>query len=229
MDIQNYFIFGCGIYIQKGFKAQHTFWIEDKVSGNSEVLYVNWEQYHNHTSIDIYPEKSTILHCKSCENTNCKYHTSYNENQNATVDIDKLFQPDPFIEKRDTLRLNLMLKIKLFNLRDLSDSEEIDRNNFHYAKVNNLSCTGCNVILEKMPEEEMPDILDNVEIMFASNVIIRKKSSDKTDQAFNLKALAPIVGEVVWRVGYNCGVQFISVRREDRLTIDDMINRLYNI
>lgn len=230
MKMNDYFIFGCGIYVNKGMPPQHTFWIEDRITGNSELLYVNWEQYFKNTNIDISPQKSTILNCDNCCNKNCKYHKSFNNNQKATVDIDKLFLPDPFLEKRQTRRLNLMLSVKLYSLINIADKTKNNLNNFITAKITNLSSSGCNISFEKLPEEKIPDIENNINIQFLSNVIIRKKSSNSIDSKFyNLKNISHILGEITWRVQYNCGIQFLSMKKEDRFTIEDMIGDLYNI
>lgn len=230
MEMQNYFIFGCGIYINKGISPQHTFWIEDKISGNSEVLYVNFEQYFRNTTIDTHPEKSVILQCDNCTNNNCKYHKSYNNNEKAIVNIDKLFQPDPFQEKRKYKRMNLMLSIKLFNLANLSDKEKVDPNDFINAKITNLSSSGCNISFDKLPEELIPDVESDIEIVFQSDVIVRDKGSSTGDSKFyNLQSMAPFIGEIVWRVQYSCGIEFVSMKKEDRFTIENMIGDLYSV
>ncbi len=229
MNLKNFSVFGCGIYVENGkHNTQHTFWVEDKITGNSEVLFVNWEKFYLKTYLEEMPKRSVILHCKDCINLKCKFNPEFHNNKSANVDIEKIFFPDDFEEKRNEKRVDILLKAEALVLdnfvRNLNSELKLTE-----IKITNISCSGCNIVFINGKEDEIPNVGSNLEIYFKSNVIVKRIKEYEQITIFKLKEMLPFIGEVVWRMQKNIGIEFISVRNLDCKLISGMVEYLHEL
>jgi hypothetical protein len=229
MNLRNYSVFGCAIYINNINKQhQYTFWIEDEDKGNSEVLFVNWEKFYLKTYIDDIPKRSIILHCKNCKNLKCEFNPEFHKNKAANIDINIIFYPDEFEEKRKEKRINILLKAQAYILDNFIEEYNINVEPID-IKITNISKTGCNISFNNIPENKIPNIGSNLEVYLKSNVVVKKVKVFEQITIFKLKETSPIIGEVVWRMQNNIGIEFISIKNKDGELIKQMVEYLYDI
>ncbi len=229
MNFKNFSVFGCGIYIDNGkYGTQYTFWVEDENLGNSEVVFVNWEKFYLKTYLEEIPKRSVILHCKNCLNLKCEFNPEFHGNKSANVDIEKIFYPEDFEEKRKEKRVDILLKAEAFVLdnfvKNLSAEPKLTE-----IKITNISSSGCNIVFVDDKKSKIPNVGSNLEIYFKSNVIVKRIKEYEQITIFRLKEMLPFIGEVVWRMQENVGIEFISVRNSDCRLITEMVEYLHEL
>lgn len=238
MNIKDFNVFGCSLYSIPESKDLFGFWLEEKLTGNSELLFVTKERFFRETGIVVDNSKSFILNCKTCVNTNCQYNPKRSF-RGSTKDRDEegqiRFVPylgdQNFLNKRAETRINISLNVKLLPLSDIEIDHELNCKGFDKyfpGKILNITSKGCMLTYTNEYEDMVPDIGDNLEIMFTRDVYINHNGDSKDVLVYKFSNMSPIICEVMWRMSGNMGVQFIISRKKDINMIESFLSAVKN-
>ncbi|MBZ4672146.1 PilZ domain-containing protein [Deferribacterales bacterium Es71-Z0220] len=222
MNLGDYNTFGCSVYVLPAGKTLYGFWLEEKRTGNSELLYVTAERFYRVTHIDLKKETNFILQCTKCENIKCRYNPGYKNHKR--VKYQPIIERESIFEKRTQPRVNIMLKAKVLMISDIGIDG--DWEDYHSAKIVNISTKGCCLEFEGNFEDIMPDVHDNIEIAFENDIYVRQPDDKNNVTVFRLSKISPIIGEVMWRMQNRCGIQFLIAKSSDIKVIADFIEEI---
>lgn len=217
MNMRDYGVFGCSLYSMPSGRNVFGFWLEDKNTGNSELLFVTKERFFRETGIEVDVYKNFILNCKKCVNTSCHYNPRRDKN-----DPDVRFIPylgeQSFLDKRAEVRINISLNVRILILSNLDIGDELDCrkfDNYFPVKMLNISSNGCMLSYSDEYEERVPDVGDNLEIKFVNDVYINQNNEAQDIFVYKFSGMSPIICEVMWKVSGSMGVQFVISRKKD--------------
>ncbi|MDK2792601.1 MAG: hypothetical protein PWQ25_1464 [Deferribacteres bacterium] len=222
MASQNYKTFGCSAYILPGGKKLYGFWLEEVSTGNSELLCVTPERFYRVTHIDVLKEINFILQCVKCDNYKCRHNPKYSKN--AKYKFQPVIIKESAFEKRMQPRINIILNANVLPLSDLDFNNDWEK--YYPAKITNISSKGCCLEFDETLEDIIPDIQDNVEIRFKNDIYMRMPDDTQSVYIYKLSQVSPIIGEVMWRMHYKCGVQFIIAKNSDIKMITDFVEEV---
>jgi len=225
MNLSDYNTFGCSAYVLPTCKTLYGFWLEEKNTGNSDLLYVTGERFYRITRIDLKKENNFIMQCTKCGNIKCRYNSNYKSHQK--IKFQPIILNENIIEKRFQPRVNIILKAKMLPISEINLNSSWET--YYKTKIINISTKGCCLEFEDNFEDIMPDVHDNVEIAFENDIYVRKPNDKNSVTIFKFSNIHPIIGEVMWRIQNRCGVQFLIAKSYDIEVISDFIKEIVTV